>query len=77
MNIAECNGVLPENIYAIIKQNGLKQCAIADKSGISRQEFNAMLKNRKIIKISDLISISNALNVPIGDLFSTAARDRR
>lgn len=69
MNIAECNGVLPENIYAIIKQKGLKQCAIADKSGISRQEFNAMLKNRKIIKISDLISISNALDVSIGDLF--------
>jgi len=69
VTIAEANWRLPENITAIIQNRGLKYAFVAEKSGLSKQQFSDMLRGRKIIKPSDVLSIANALGVSAGDLF--------
>lgn len=61
--------VIP-NIRKIINERGLKQCAIAEKAGYSKQQFNAMLTGRKLITDSDILKIIIALDVDANALFS-------
>lgn len=68
MNIAESNKPATENINRIICKKGLKQKHIAMKAGYTPVAFNSMLKDRKIIRISDLIVIAKAMNIPVADL---------
>lgn len=63
------NATLPENIIRIINDRGLKQCAVAEKSGFSKQQFNSMLNGRKIIKPCDAIKIADTLGVEMNDLY--------
>ena len=70
MLTANYNANLPENIIRIINDRGLKQCAIAKKSGFSKQQFNSMLNGRKIIKPCDAIAIADALGVEMNDLYA-------
>lgn len=60
--------VIP-NIRKIINERGLKQCAIAEKAGYSKQQFNAMLTGRKLITDSDILKIITALDVDANALF--------
>ena len=69
MNAKNYNYVLPFNIGRIINERGLKQCAVAEKAGFSSQQFNSMLKDRKIIKPCDAIAIANALGVEMNELY--------
>ena len=69
MNAVNYNTVLPKNIYKIIYKKGLKQGAVAERAGYSKQVFNAMLTGRRIIKPNDILAIANALNVEPNDLF--------
>lgn len=69
MSIAECNSTVPHNLYRIIKERGLKQSAIARWAGYSNQQFTDMLNGRKIIKPCDILAISDAIGVSVGDLF--------
>lgn len=67
---ANYNATIPQNIIRIIDTRGLKQCAVAKKAGYSRQQFNSMLKGRKIIKPCDAIAIADALGVEMNDLYT-------
>lgn len=69
MQIAEYNAFVPKRIMSIINSKGLKQCSVAEKSGYSTTEFNAMLNGRRIIKICDVLSIAKALDVDVDELF--------
>lgn len=56
-------------IRRIIRERGLKQCAVAEKAGYTRQQFNAMLTGRKMIMDIDIYKITSALNVDPNALF--------
>lgn len=71
MRIEKFNGNLPMRILNLIEKKGLKQNYVARKAGLKDNEFYAMLKNRKIIKPSDIPSIAKALDASIDDLFKT------
>lgn len=60
--------VIP-NIRKIINERGLKQCAIAEKAGYSKQQFNAMLTGRKLITDADILKIIIALDIDANTLF--------
>ena len=44
------NSIVAPNIAGIIAEKCLKQSAVAKKAGYSRQQFNDMLKGRKVIR---------------------------
>lgn len=67
--------VIP-NIRKIINERGLKQCAIAEKAGYSKQQFNAMLTGRKLITDADILKIIIALEVDANTLFM-AGKDEK
>lgn len=64
------NAPIPENLSRIIKERGLKQSAVAERAGYSKQQFTDMLNGRKIIKSCDAMAIANALGVDVGELFA-------
>lgn len=63
------NSVVPKNIERIIKEKGIKQYAVANKAGYTKQQFNDMLNGRKIIKAIDILAIAKALEVSPNDLY--------
>lgn len=65
------NANLPKNIVKIINKRGLKQGAVAERAGYSKQQFSNMLNGRRIIKPCDALSIANALGVTMNDLYET------
>lgn len=69
MSIQNHNNPVVESIKGIIKNKGLKQNAVAEKSGYSAREFNDMLNGRKLIKACDIPNISRALEVQPNELF--------
>lgn len=69
MSVADYNVTLPKNIVDLINARGLKQCAVAEKAGLSKQKFNSMLNGRRIIRPCDTIAIADALGVTPNDLF--------
>lgn len=69
MNVKNYNCVLPFKIDRIIRERGLKQCAVAEKAGYSSHQFSSMLNGRKIIKPCDAIAIADALGVEMNELY--------
>ena len=63
MGIELYNGSVATNIKCIMLEKGLKQ------AGFNEKEFSAMLKNRKIIKVDDVMDIAKALGVSPNELF--------
>lgn len=57
LDIAASNGIVADNINKIIEEKSLKQSAIACKAGFTPQEFNAMLRGRKLMRAVDIASI--------------------
>ena len=51
-----------EKIKKIIKNDGLKQYAVADRAGIDRKQFNALLNGKKTFVVDYLPQICKALN---------------
>lgn len=70
MNIATKNSVVPAAISKIIVERGLKKGAVARKAGISEHVFSDMLNGRRLIRANDLLSISQALDCSLNDLFA-------
>lgn len=70
MKAKDYNIVLPRNILKIINSRGLKQGAVADKAGYSKQQFSDMLNGRKIIKPCDALAIAKTLGVTMNDLYA-------
>ncbi|MDE7361107.1 MAG: helix-turn-helix domain-containing protein [Oscillospiraceae bacterium] len=52
-----------EKVRAYIDDNGLKQISVAQRAGIPKSTFNAMMNGRRIMYADDLKSICLALNV--------------
>lgn len=63
------NSIVAPNVRRIIEERCLKQSALAERAGYTRQQFNAMLQGRKVIKDVDVINIAQALNVDANELF--------
>lgn len=51
------NSIVAPNVKRIIKQNCLKQAAIAEKAGYTPNQFSAMISGRKVIKDIDILKI--------------------
>lgn len=69
MNIATMNAGVPAAIKRIINERGLKQRVIAEQCGMTPLAFSDMLNGRKLIKVSDLVTIAGVLGVCPNDLF--------
>lgn len=63
------NEIIAPNIDTIISRKCLKQSAVAKKAGYTRQQFNDMLKGRKVIRDVDIMRIAAALEVDVNALF--------
>ena len=75
MDISECNYPVADMVKKTMDEKGLKQCAVAEKAGFSKQQFSDMLNGRKIMRAIDIINIINALdNVDANDLFGIRER---
>ena len=57
------------NIRRIIRSKGLKQCAVAEKSGFSPNLFSSMMNERKAIMAEYIPDIADALGVEVNELF--------
>ncbi len=68
--------IVANNVSKIIKDRCLKQCAIAEKAGYSKQQFNDMLKGRKVIKDTDIFRLAVTLGVDANTLFETESSDK-
>lgn len=69
MGIELYNGCLAKSIKGVIKQKGLKQKNVAEKAGFSEKEFSAILNNRRIIRVDEVMDIANALGVTPNELY--------
>lgn len=63
------NDVVAPNVKTVIAERCLKQSAIAEKAGYTRQQLNSMLKGRKVMKDTDILRIAEALGVGVDVLF--------
>ncbi|WP_289301636.1 helix-turn-helix domain-containing protein [Sporofaciens musculi] len=61
-DIQTSNSVVAENLKHHITDRGLKQSAIAQKSGFTNQEFSDMLNGRRLMRAIDISNIINALD---------------
>lgn len=78
MSMKESNIVLPENICRIINEKGMKQGAVAERAGYSKQQLSDMINGRRIIKPCDILALANVLGVTVGDLFKISkSKERR
>ncbi len=63
------NSIVAPNVEKIITRKCLKQSAVAEKAGYSKQQFNDMLRGRKVIRDLDVLKIMIALDVDANELF--------
>ncbi len=63
------NSIVASNVEAIIVRKCLKQSAVAEKAGYTKQQFNAMLRGRKVIRDTDIMRIASVLEVDANTLF--------
>lgn len=69
MEIGSRNNPVAKNVLYIMKNKGLKQCAVAARAGYPPQTLNDMLKGRRLIKVNDVVMLAHALDVAPGCLF--------
>lgn len=69
MNMKEANEPVAIRISTLLEEKGLKQNVIAKRSGFTPQNFNNMLKGRKLIRACDISTIANAIGVDVNELF--------
>ncbi len=65
---------ISENIRRIAAQKGFKHNAVAQKAGLSEQQFSSLLNGRRLIKDCDVVAIANALGVTPNDLFGISSQ---
>ncbi len=58
-----------ENIKKIISEKGFLQKAVAERMGLTSNQFSNMIKGRKLIKYTDIMPLCNALGVSPNELF--------
>lgn len=60
---------LVDRIYLIMESKNMKQSAVARAAGYSPKMFNAILRERKILRAEDIAKICLALDVSPNELF--------
>lgn len=70
------NSIVAPNIEEIIAEKCLKQSAVAQKAGYTKQQFNDMLKGRKVIRDTDIARIATVLEVDANALFGSLQEKR-
>lgn len=63
------NQMIIRNIRQIIKEKGLKQCAVAEKAGFCPRLFSAMMNERKFILAEYIPNIAAALGVDANEIY--------
>ncbi len=63
-----------EKVRSYIDENGLKQVSVAQKAGIPKATFNAILNGKRILYADDLRAICLALNVSPEVFIEVSAR---
>lgn len=63
-------------IKSIMKQKGLIQKYVAERAGLSEQQFSDMLNGRKIIRVDHLPLIARALDVDVRDICNAGLETR-
>lgn len=58
------------NIRIAINERGIKQRFVADKLGMSPQNFNDLLSGRRSIRVVELGRIAEVLNVTVDELLT-------
>lgn len=57
------------NIECIIAEKGIKKRNVAEKIGLTAQQFSDMLRGRRTIKAADVILLCDALEISPNELF--------
>lgn len=52
-----------EKVKSYLDENGLKQISVAQRAGIPRSTFNAMMNGKRVMYADDLKAVCLALNV--------------
>ena len=68
-NSESWNSILIGNIRRILDEKGVKHCKVAERLGITKEVFSAMLCDRKVIQASYLPLIVKALDCTYNDIF--------
>lgn len=68
MGISTMNANVPNVISRLINERGLKQKIVAERSGLTAQQFTDLLNVRRLIKVCDIVAIACALEVQPNDL---------
>lgn len=68
------SSVVINNINRIIREKGLKKYYIAERSGMSLQQFSNILNERRHIKTEEIPVIATALEVTPNDLFGFVSK---
>ncbi len=66
----EIRKLVVTNIRKAIKCSGLKQKVIAERCGMTQNQFSAMINFRREIKAEDIPVICDALGIQPNELFS-------
>ena len=61
--------IIISNIKEIIRESGMKQRAVAEKSGFGEKEFSNLLNGRKKLGAEHIPAIANALGVTPNDIY--------
>ncbi|WAX05241.1 hypothetical protein AC844P1_00030 [Anaerostipes phage AC844P1] len=69
MSIEQCNYPVAENAARLMDEKMLKRKAVAKALGYSEQMLSDMLNGRKLIKVFDILLISNVLGIEVEKLF--------
>lgn len=63
-----------ERLKLYIKQSGLKQCSVADKSGFTENQFSQILNDRRSVSADELEVICNAMGASPNDIYKMEHR---
>ena len=72
MTISEMNQGVPDRIAQIIEEKGLKKKVVADRAGISAQNFADIMNGRRLLKVRDIVAFAKVLNVTPAELLPGA-----
>lgn len=73
MSIDTYNAAVPENLSRIIRERGLKQNYVAERAGLTEAQLSGIIKGRRVVKVSDLIQLSDVLGVSVNALVAVPA----
>ena len=70
MTIAESNQPVADNIERILSENGIKKNFVADKVGWTQAMLSDSINGRRLIKISEIPLLAEAMGFDPGALFA-------